>query len=56
MRCGAKCFAVEMESNGEKKSIPVTGRSSTEVRKAVRIEYGEKINILSVKEDKRKSK
>ena len=56
MRCGAKCFTVEIECNGDKQSIPVTGRSSMEARKAVRIEYGEKINILSVKEDKRKSK
>ena len=54
MRCGAKCFTVELESDGEKQTIPVIARTSVEARKAIRIEYGAEANILSVRQGKDK--
>ncbi|PLT32041.1 hypothetical protein [Bacillus sp. V5-8f] len=54
MRCGSKCFLVEMEMNGEQQSKPVTARSPVEARKTIRIEYGKEANVLSVREEKKK--
>lgn len=53
MRCGAKCFLVQLELNGEKEIKSVNARTPVEARKAVRTEYGEKVQILSVKEEKK---
>lgn len=52
MQCGAKCFVVEVEHDGEKKRIPVKARSAVRARKTVRIQYEEAIKIISIKEDK----
>lgn len=53
MRCGAKCFTVELETEGKKKRIPVTARTSVEARKAISKEYGKEVIIVFVKEDKK---
>ena len=52
MRCGAKCFIVEVVTNGEIKTQPVTARSSIGARKVVRGEYGKEAEILSVREER----
>ncbi|MCM3600917.1 hypothetical protein M3175_09250 [Robertmurraya korlensis] len=53
MRCGAKCFLVTIERNGEKQIKPVTARSPVDARKTIRMEYGSETQILSViKEEK----
>ncbi|WP_274307886.1 hypothetical protein [Solibacillus daqui] len=52
MQCGAKCFLVEIEHNGEKKVVPVKARSSILARKTVRIHYEDAVKIISIKEDK----
>ena len=51
MQCGAKCYIVEVELNGEKKSVPVTARSPIQARKAVRLQYEELVKIISVKSE-----
>ncbi|MER1986929.1 MAG: hypothetical protein ABS948_13655 [Solibacillus sp.] len=51
MQCGAKCFIVEVELDGEKKSFPVTARTSVLARKAVRLQYEDAVKIVSVKQD-----
>ncbi|WP_423798253.1 hypothetical protein [Neobacillus sp. SAB-20_R2A] len=53
MRCGAKCFLVEMEINGEKLIESVIARTPVEARKTIRIEYGAMAEILKVKEEKK---
>lgn len=53
MRCGTKCFLVEMEENGEKKVQPVIARTPAEARKQIRYQYGVGIRILSVTLDKK---
>lgn len=53
MQCGAKCFIVEVELKGEKKSFPVTARSPIQARKAVRLQYDEAVKIVSVKLEKK---
>ena len=52
MQCGAKCFLVEIELNGEKKTIPVKARTSILARKTVRVQYEDAVKIVLVKEDK----
>lgn len=54
MRCGSKCFIVEIEVNGEKKTKPVTARTPVEARKTIRLEYGGDAHIISVVEEQRK--
>ena len=49
MQCGAKCFIVEVEVQGEKKSFPVKARSAVLARKAVRLQYEDAVKIVSVK-------
>ena len=51
MKCGAKCFIVEAEINGKMQSIPVTARTSIQVRKALSLEYGNELKIIAVKID-----
>lgn len=53
MRCGSKCFLIEMEVNGERQMQSVTARTPAEARKTIRIEYGAESSILSVKEAKK---
>lgn len=48
MRCGAKCFLVELEVNGVVEVKPVNARSPIEARKAIRLEYGKEVTVLSV--------
>ncbi len=55
MRCGAKCFLVEIEADGIKQTMPISARTSAEARKTIRLEYGAEWNILSVKEEKKSS-
>ncbi|MGG4467666.1 hypothetical protein ABER68_06555 [Paenibacillus alvei] len=54
MRCGAKCFLVELEINGEKQVKPINARTPVDARKTIRFEYGAEANILSVRSEKRK--
>ncbi|WP_175384511.1 hypothetical protein [Bacillus sp. FJAT-27225] len=54
MRCGSKCFLVEVEQNGEKQIKPVITRTPAEARKTIRIQYGGDATILSVREEKKK--
>jgi hypothetical protein len=49
MRCGSKCFIVEIEVQGEKHTKSVTAR------KTIRGSYGTETHILSVIEDKKKN-
>lgn len=53
MWCGAKCFIVEMEINGEKKRQPVNARTPAGARKVIRSKYGKETEIFSVREEKR---
>ncbi|HWK22941.1 MAG TPA: hypothetical protein VNS08_07925 [Ureibacillus sp.] len=55
MRCGAKCFVVEFEIDGEKQVKQIIARTPVEARKTIRLEYGTSPQNLSVKEE-RKSK
>lgn len=52
VQCGAKCFLVEIELNGDKKIVPVKARTSVLARKTVRVQYEDAVKIVSVKEDK----
>lgn len=56
MRCGAKCFIVEIEKSGEKKHVFVTARTPAGARKIIRKEYGNVISIISVKDRKKDEK
>ena len=49
MQCGAKCFLVEIEINGEKKFVPVKARTSVLARKTVRLQYEDAAKIVAVK-------
>lgn len=53
MRCGEECFLLEMELNGEKKTMPIKARTAIEARKKVRIEYGDSAQIFTVKKEKK---
>ncbi|MDT3762617.1 hypothetical protein [Priestia filamentosa] len=55
MRCGSKCFIVEIEVEGEKQTKSVTARTPIEARKTIRGAYGTEAHILSVIEDKKKN-
>lgn len=52
IRCGTKCFLVEIEGNGEKQIKPVIARTPAEARKTIRMEYAE-YQIIAVKEEKK---
>lgn len=51
MQCGAKCFIVEVELDGEKKSFPVKAKLAILARKAVRGHYEDAVKIVSVKQE-----
>ena len=52
MKCGSKCFIVEMEVYGEKKENRVMARTPVAARKVVRLEYGKQAEILTVRKEK----
>ena len=54
MRCGSKCFLVEIERKGEKETKAVTARTPVDARKTIRLEYGVEAQIISVREEKKK--
>lgn len=54
LRCGTKCFLIEIEVNGEKHIKSVLARTPAEARKTIRIDYGAEANILSFQEEKKK--
>ncbi|WP_202617827.1 hypothetical protein [Bacillus dakarensis] len=56
MRCGSKCFLVEMEVLGEKRTQPVIARTPAEARKKIRLQYDAEVQVLSVREEKNKSR
>ena len=51
MKCGSKCFIVEMEVNGEKQQKRVTARTPIDARKVVRLEYAKQAEILTVRKE-----
>jgi hypothetical protein len=53
MRCGAKCFIVELEVYGEKQVQPIMARTPVDARKTIRLEYGANAKILSVREKRK---
>lgn len=53
MRCGAKCFLVEIEVDGKIQVQPVNARTPAEARKNIRKELGIETQILAVKEEKK---
>jgi len=52
MKCGAKCFIVELEMDGKIKQEKVISRTPVSARKTIRNEYGKEINILTVRQEK----
>jgi hypothetical protein len=52
LRCGAECFVIEIEVNGEKQTKQVKARTPAAARKTIRNEYREDIQILTVKRGK----
>ncbi|MEH7385097.1 hypothetical protein V7147_06735 [Bacillus sp. JJ1521] len=54
MRCGAKCFLVEIEVDGKTQIKPINARTPAEARKTIRKEIGAETQILAVKEEKKK--
>ena len=52
MRCGSKCFVVEMEIKGQKQMKWVNARTPADARKAVRLEFGAETAILKVIKEK----
>lgn len=48
MRCGAKCFHVEAELDGELLIESVHARTPAEARKSMRKKHGENTYIVSV--------
>ncbi|MFB9974181.1 hypothetical protein ACFFJF_09505 [Allobacillus sp. GCM10007489] len=48
MRCGEKCFVVEMETNGESQTKQLNARTPAEARKKIRKQTGEQTKIISV--------
>ena len=52
MKCGAKCFIVKLEMDGEIKQKRVISRTPVSARKIIRNEYGKKVDILTVWQEK----
>lgn len=53
MKCGAKCFLVEIERQDKIETIPVNARTQAAARKVIRQTFGEHTHILSAKIEKR---
>jgi len=54
MRCGAKCFHVEMDVDGDRKAKKIIARTPAEAIKFTRHLFGENINIVTVRKEKNK--
>lgn len=52
LRCGAKCFQVEMELDGKREVKSVDARTPAKARKAIRKVYGEHTPVISVRQRK----
>lgn len=52
MMCGSKRFLVEMKLNGTKQITQIAERTPAGARKEIRREYGENVEILSVRAQK----
>ncbi|MCC3356027.1 hypothetical protein [Bacillus sp. REN16] len=52
MRCGAKCFVVEIEVDGKSQVETVNARTPAEARKNIRKKCGVETHILAVKQIK----
>lgn len=48
MKCGAKCFLVEIEENGQKRKVPVIARTPVAARKVIRKELGPETKLIRV--------
>ena len=55
MKCGAKCFLVEVEKDGIVETIAVDARTAVSARKVIRKQLGDAVKIVAVKADKKKS-
>ncbi|WP_197028382.1 hypothetical protein [Bacillus sp. EB01] len=53
MRCGTKCFKVELEVQGEILTKTIAARTPIDARKTIRMEYGADAKILIVKEERK---
>lgn len=53
MQCGSKCFQIEVELDGKKKTETVRARTAINARKVIRAKYGKEAVILSAVEDKK---
>lgn len=54
MKCGSKCFIVEVELNGEVKTERINARTPVDARKVTRGKYGVNAVIRSAVAEKRK--
>lgn len=52
MKCGAKCFVVAFEMDGNIKEKSVITRTPVSARKTIRNAYGKDANILTVRKEK----
>ena len=52
MKCGAKCFIVELEMDGKIMRKSVISRTPVSARKTIRNAYGKDANILTVSKEK----
>jgi len=51
MKCGAKRFFADIEIGDERKTVPVTARSSVAARKVIRTKFGEHVHILAIRQE-----
>ena len=49
MRCGEKCFLVEIEVGGKMQLQEINARTPVEARKFARVKYGKETKIESVR-------
>lgn len=54
MMCGSKCYVVEIEVNGLKKTKRVNARSPVNARKFIRKKYGKETTIHSAVAERNK--
>ena len=52
MRCGAKCFVVQYELDGQTKSMSVNSRTPAEARKVLQTQTDGKAKVIQVKQQK----
>lgn len=55
MKCGSKCFLIEMELDGETIIKRINERTPVSARKVIRKQYGADAVIISAVEEKRNS-